>query len=276
MAAVIVVMPVVVRRGRDHERGRDRAYGRDRASDRLRGGDRATGSTPGATATSDAGCGSSNLAEEQHHRRAGQREQRDQPNQVEKVHMSHHFNRSISSACTVSLLRNSAIRMPSPTAASATASVMTKIAKICPLHAAQGLREGDQIDVHRIQDQLDRHQDDHDIAPGQHPDGADQQQRRAQGQVMYRRHGCIVQILFFAITTEPTTATSSSTLAISNGSRYSLNSTSATCSHVAAAVAAADRRGIRRAERARALVQEPAQLRADDAHRRQRRPATAG
>ena len=74
------------------------------------------------------------LAEQQHQRRSEEREQRDQPDLVEKVHgVSYHFSKSISSASTVSLLRNSAIRMPSPTAASATASVITKMAKICPL-----------------------------------------------------------------------------------------------------------------------------------------------
>jgi len=35
------------------------------------------------------------------------------------------------------------------------------------------MRERDEIDVHRIQDQLDGHQDNHDIAAGKHADGAD-------------------------------------------------------------------------------------------------------
>ncbi len=120
------------------------------------------------------------LAEQQHHSRAQQREQRNQPDLVEKVHAVYHFSKSISSASTVSLLRNSAIRMPSPTAASATASVITKIAKICPSTFCQYVREGDQVDVHGVEDQLDGHQNDHDVAAGQHADGTDQQQRGAQ------------------------------------------------------------------------------------------------
>src|SRR5580704_15649266 len=79
------------------------------------------------------------LAKQQHEGRSEEREQRYQPDLVEEIHGSpttstnpYHFNKSISSASTVSLLRNNAIRMPSPTAASATASVMTKIAKTCP------------------------------------------------------------------------------------------------------------------------------------------------
>src|ERR1035441_2127425 len=73
------------------------------------------------------------LGQQQHDRRPEQREQRNQPDLVWEVHwLSYHFSKSISSASTVSLLRNRAIRMPSPTAASATASTITKIAKICP------------------------------------------------------------------------------------------------------------------------------------------------
>src|SRR5664280_899674 len=94
----------------------------------------------------------------------------------------------------------------------------------------QRVRKGDQVDVHRVEDQLDRHQNDHDIAPRQHADGADEQQGRAQGQIMNRCNRVHGQILFFAITTEPTTATSSRTEAISNGSRYSPNNASAICS----------------------------------------------
>src|SRR5437868_6163674 len=48
----------------------------------------------------------------------------------------------------------------------------------------QILRKSDQIDVDRVQDQLDRHQDDHNIAAGQHPNGPDQQERGAQSQIV--------------------------------------------------------------------------------------------
>ena len=136
----------------------------------------------------DGGCGSSMLAEQQHQGRSEEREQRNQPDEVEKVHgVSYHFSKSTSSASTVSLLRNSAIRMPSPTAASATASVITKMAKIWPFTFCQRLRERDQVDVHGVQNQLDGHQNDHDIAAGQHAHRADQQQRRAQRQVVHCR-----------------------------------------------------------------------------------------
>src|SRR6266550_6276193 len=94
-----------------------------------------------------------------------------------------------------------------------------------PVDVLQVVREGDEIDVHRIQDQLDGHQDNHDVAAGEHTDGADEQQCSAQRQVMRGGDGSHAQILFFAMTTEPTTATSSSTEAISKGSRYWENST---------------------------------------------------
>src|SRR5438445_13753100 len=94
----------------------------------------------------------------------------------------------------------------------------------------QGAREDDQVDVHGIEDQLDGHEDDHDIAAREYAHGADEQQRGAQGQVVYGPDRLHVQILFLAMTTEPTTATRSKTEAISNGSRYSRKSESATCS----------------------------------------------
>src|ERR1035437_1435956 len=96
-----------------------------------------------------------------------------------------------------------------------------------PVDILQRVRKRDQVDIHRVEDQLDRHQNDHDIAPRQHAHGADEQQGRAQGQIMNRCNRVHRQILFFAITTEPTTATSSRTEAISNGSRYSPNNESA-------------------------------------------------
>ena len=55
----------------------------------------------------------------------------------------HHFSMSISSASSVSRLRKNARMMPSPTAASAAASVITNIAKTWP------------SDVYKRQDELD-------------------------------------------------------------------------------------------------------------------------
>ena len=242
------------RRRGDDARGRDRhacddasvrdrvnarhAHGRANARDRAR---HAYVRRPARSATSDGGCGSSFLPEQQHDRRAAAAGTAESARSDRESSCRHHFSKSTSSASTVSLLRNSAIRMPRPTAASATASVITKIAKICPFTFCQIVRERDQVDVHRVQDQLDGHQNDDDVAAGEHADRADQQQRGAQRQVMRGGNGSHAQILFFAITTEPTTATSSSTEAISNGSRYCENSTSAICS-VLPSVAAGDAR----------------------------------
>ncbi len=133
----------------------------------------------------------------------------------------HHFKISISSASTVPLLRNSAIRMPRPTAASATATVITKIAKICLRDVAVMPGERDQVDVHRVEDQFDGHQNDHDVAAGEHAERSDQKERGAEHQVMAGSNLHDRYALFFAMTTEPTMATSSSTEAtrMAGGSR---------------------------------------------------------
>ena len=94
----------------------------------------------------------------------------------------------------------------------------------------QRVRKRNQVDVHRVEDQFDGHQNDHHVPPRQHAHGADEQQRRAQCQVMDCGNRVHCQILFFAMTTEPTTATSSRTEAISKGSRYSEKSESASTS----------------------------------------------
>ncbi len=93
------------------------------------------------------------------------------------------------------------------------------MAKTCPLRLPPGVRESDQVDVYRVENHLDRHQDNYDVAARQHADSADQQEGRAQHQVINGRNGMHRQILFLAITTEPTTATSSRMEATSNGSR---------------------------------------------------------
>src|SRR5580693_7196305 len=80
-------------------------------------------------------------------------------------------------------------------------------------------REGNEVDVDGVKDQLDGHEDDNDVAARDDADGADQKQREAQEQVMADgHHGA--PVLFLAMTTAPTMATSSSTLAISKGRRY--------------------------------------------------------
>ena len=63
------------------------------------------------------------------------RKQRDQPDQIQKIHFvfrkssGYHFIRSISLMFIVSLFLNIAITIPRPTAASAAATVITKMAK---------------------------------------------------------------------------------------------------------------------------------------------------
>ena len=167
--------------GRDHARARDRAHGRGACARgvRRRPVPRREPPRPPTPAADRASCRTAASAPL---RRAGTAESARFGRGNSR--RSYHFSKSISSASTVSLLRNSAIRMPSPTAASATASVITKMAKICPLTCAAGVRKGHQVDVHGVEDQLDGHQNDHDVAARQHADGADEQQRRAQGQVM--------------------------------------------------------------------------------------------
>ena len=83
--------------------------------------------------------------------------------------------------------------MPRPTAASAAASVITKIAKTWPCRAVGSMnslpvtREGDQIQIDGVQNQFDRHQDDDHVAAGEHADHAQQKQGCAQDQVVQRR-----------------------------------------------------------------------------------------
>src|SRR5205085_10715760 len=69
--------------------------------------------------------------------------QGNQPDQIQKVHLvfrcDYHFIRSISLMFMVSLFLNIAITIPRPTAASAAATVMTKMAKTCPVTCCKRL-----------------------------------------------------------------------------------------------------------------------------------------
>src|ERR1700720_245605 len=76
-------------------------------------------------------------------------------------------------------------------------------------------RERDKIDVHRVQDQLDGHEDDNHVAAGKHSDYADGEERKAEDEIRFCRNH---QTFLLAITTAPIMATSSRTEAISNGS----------------------------------------------------------
>src|SRR5260221_6140583 len=86
-----------------------------------------------------------------------------------------------------------------------------------PGNVAKVAREGDEVDVDGVEDQLDGHEHDDDVAARDDADGADQEQREAQEQVVADGHHA--SVLFLAITTAPTIATSSKTLAISKGRR---------------------------------------------------------
>ena len=98
--------------------------------------------------------------------------------------------------------------IPRPTAASAAASVMMKIAKIWPSTEPQHPRKRHQVDIHRVQNQLDGHQNDDHVAAREHADHADGEQRQAQKKIMVRP-AIIIHILLLAITTAPIIATSS-------------------------------------------------------------------
>ncbi len=77
--------------------------------------------------------------------------------------------------------------MPSPTAASAAASVMIKIAKTCPPTHAEQPRERHEINIHGVQNQLDAHQNDDDVAARDHADDADGEERQTEHEIMCDR-----------------------------------------------------------------------------------------
>src|SRR3989442_4819112 len=67
------------------------------------------------------------------------------------------------------------------------------------VHVAEHARQRDQRDVHRVQDQLDGHQDDDNVAAREHANHADGEERQAQEQVMAgRNHRCSCALTPFA------------------------------------------------------------------------------
>src|SRR3954447_11104802 len=56
------------------------------------------------------------------------------------------------------------------------------------VEAAVDAREGDQRQVHGVQHQLDAHEDDDGVAPHEHTDGTDREQRGGEHQVVGRAH----------------------------------------------------------------------------------------
>ena len=101
---------------------------------------------------------------------------------------AYHFKMSISSASTVSRLRKNAMMIPSPTAASAAASVMIKDGEDLPFDRTHQPRKRHQVDVHGVQDQFDGHQNNDDVAARDHAHNPDGEQRQAQEQVMPDRN----------------------------------------------------------------------------------------
>src|SRR5579859_1816544 len=57
-----------------------------------------------------------------------------------------------------------------------------------PGNVAEVTRKGDEVDVDGIEDHLDGHQDDDDVAARDDADGADQEERQAEEQVMADGH----------------------------------------------------------------------------------------
>src|SRR5688572_4584054 len=85
-----------------------------------------------------------------------------------------------------------------------------------PVGGAVVTGEGDERQVHRVQHQLDGHEDDQQIAAIQHTECADEKENRAQVEVMVqtdRSH----QMTFLASSTTPTIATSRISEITSNG-----------------------------------------------------------
>src|SRR5439155_3008895 len=74
--------------------------------------------------------------------------------------------------------------------------------------------EGDKVDVHGVEDQLDRHEDEHAVLAGEHAVDADREQDRAEEEKLTQKHQSRL-----AITMAPTRAASSSTETTSNGTR---------------------------------------------------------
>src|SRR5262249_16508884 len=98
----------------------------------------------------------------------------------------------------------------------------------------QVIRKRNQINIHGIHHQFNRHQNDHDVPKGQNTYNPDREKRRSQYQiVMCWNHDCYsAGVRFFARTTAPTIATSRRMEAISNGNTYTVYNAVATCSEL--------------------------------------------
>src|SRR5205814_5561725 len=81
-------------------------------------------------------------------------------------------------------------------------------------------REGQEGEIDRVEHQLDAHEDDDRVAPHDHAGGAEREEQRRQDEVVLGLVGVeeVHQIFPLATTTAATTATSSRSEVISNGS----------------------------------------------------------
>ncbi len=70
--------------------------------------------------------------------------------------------------------------MASPTAASAAATISTKKTSTCPSRVPGGAAEGDEREVHRVQHQLDAHEDGDDVAAQEDAERAEAEEDQAQ------------------------------------------------------------------------------------------------
>ena len=102
--------------------------------------------------------------------------------------------------------------MASPTATSAAATAITIRTKTCADAVPDCNRERDERDVHAVEHQLERHQDDQQVSPSQDPVGPDREQSHAEQEVV----GDYAQTFFLARTTDPNMATMISTETSSN------------------------------------------------------------
>ena len=80
----------------------------------------------------------------------------------------YHLRRFTSSTLIVSRLRKIRITIARPIPTSAAATAITNSAKIWPVTSCSYAENADEVHVHRVQHQLDRHQHEHGVAAGQH------------------------------------------------------------------------------------------------------------
>ena len=106
--------------------------------------------------------------------------------------------------------------MARPTPTSAAAMAMTNRANTCPAIALFMAREGDQVDVDGVEDQLDRHEHGTPLRRAMHAVDADAEQDGAEQEELVEQHAPTPSA---RATMAPMRAASSSTDTTSNGIR---------------------------------------------------------